>query len=222
MPAESTTHAHAAPQGRFVVVEGADGAGKTDLCALLARALRDEGREVVELREPGGTPLGEQIRSILKDPAQRIGDRAEALLFAAARAQIIEEQIRPALSRGAWVICDRHVDSSVIYQGLARGLGQQQVRSLSEFAVDGLVPDGILVLQVDPRVAAQRMRARDGDVGDRIEQGIDMGAVRRGYETITERNATAVDVDANGGREQTLAAALSALANLRDGAQRQA
>ena len=201
--------------GRLIVVEGRDGAGKTDLVSGLAAALRAEGRDVINLREPGGTPLGEQIRSILKDPASVIGDRAEALLFAAARAQLIEQVVKPSLERGDWVIVDRFIPSSVIYQGIARGLGIEDVAALSEFAVDGIKPDLILALQIDAQVAAQRMRERDGDTGDRIEETIDMTQIVEGYRTITDREPRAVNVDANGSREQTVANALAALAGMR-------
>lgn len=221
MPANFTTPNPASPaegstrRGRFVVVEGADGAGKTDLCAGLADALRAEGRDVVALREPGGTALGEQIRTILKDPASVVCDRAEALLFAAARAQLVAEVIVPALDRGAWVLVDRFGDSTEIYQGIARGLGIVTMRELTGFATAGVTPDRVLALQIDVDVAARRMGRRDGDNPDRMEQSIDMAVIRDGYATITQRNARAVPVDANGNHAQVLAAALDALADLR-------
>ena len=107
----------------FVSLEGPDGVGKTTQAALLAERLRAAGLEVVQCREPGGTGLGERVRAVLLDPQVTMGDRAEALLFAAARAEITQEVIAPALERGAWVVCDRFIDSSLVYQGVARGLG---------------------------------------------------------------------------------------------------
>lgn len=144
----------------FVSLEGPDGVGKTTQVALLVEALRAEGRDVVQCREPGGTELGERVRSLLLDGDVEVGDRAEALLFAAARAQIADEVIRPALAAGRWVVCDRFIDSSIVYQGIARGLGVEPVRAASVFATDGLLPDRTIVLHgVDRR----------GDQPDRIE-----------------------------------------------------
>lgn len=144
----------------FVSLEGPDGVGKTTQVALLVERLRAEGRDVLQCREPGGTELGERVRSLLLDGDVAIADRAEAMLFAAARAQIAEEVIGPALAAGRWVVCDRYLDSSIVYQGMARGLGVEPIRDASVFATNGLLPDRTIVLHgVDRR----------GDEPDRIE-----------------------------------------------------
>ncbi len=131
----------------FVTLEGLDGVGKTTQAGLLAARLRADGHEVVECREPGGTALGERVRALLLDRGSApVGARAEALLFAAARAQLVAEVIAPARARGAWVVCDRFLDSSVAYQGAGRALGADDVRRVSLFATGGVVPDRTLLL----------------------------------------------------------------------------
>jgi dTMP kinase len=157
----------------FVTFEGIDGSGKTTQAARLAEWACAERREVVAVREPGGTPLGETIRELLLDGPE-MSAWAEAALFAAARAELAERVIRPALARGAWVVCDRYVDSSLAYQGAARGLGIDAVRELNAAATGGLVPDLTFVLLVDVDVAL----ARRSDRPDRIERE-DADFVRR-------------------------------------------
>lgn len=150
----------------FVTFEGIDGSGKSTQAALVAAALRAEGREVVETREPGGTPLGERIRGLLLGDGE-IVPFAEAALFAAARAQLVADVIRPALDRGADVVCDRFADSSLAYQGLARGLGLDTVLELNAPALGGLLPDRTFLLLVSPAEALARATGRP----DRIERG---------------------------------------------------
>jgi dTMP kinase len=149
----------------FVSFEGIDGSGKSTQARLLAERLRAAGREAVHTREPGGTPLGEAIRDLLLH-AGDVAPWAEAALFAASRAQHVDELIRPALERGAVVVCDRYVDSSVAYQGGARGLGVDAVLDLNLSAVGGLLPDVTFLLLLEPGVAAERM----GSSPDRIER----------------------------------------------------
>jgi dTMP kinase len=150
----------------FVTFEGIDGSGKTTQAALLAEWARGQGHEVVAVREPGGTALGERVRALLLDGPD-MTPWAEASLFAAARAELAERVIRPALGRGAWVVCDRFVDSSLAYQGAARGLGVEAVRELNLAATEGLAPDTTFVLLLDPDVAlARRAESRP----DRIER----------------------------------------------------
>lgn len=145
--------------GAFVVFEGGDGAGKSTHCRLLAEALRGGGFEVVVTREPGGTPVGEAIRGVLLGAgSQPIAARTEALLFAAARAEHAASLIRPALERGAVVISDRYIDSSVAYQGAARGLGEERIAELSSWATEGLLPDLTVLLDVPPSVGLARAR----------------------------------------------------------------
>jgi dTMP kinase len=159
----------------FVTLEGLDGVGKTTQAALLASRLRADGHEVVECREPGGTALGERVRALLLDrDGAAVSPRAEALLFAAARAQLVTEVIGPARERGAWVVCDRFLDSSVAYQGAGRGLGASAVRDVSLFATGGLVPDRTLLLVGEQRHAAgdrDRIEAEDGDFHAAVEAG---------------------------------------------------
>jgi dTMP kinase len=149
----------------FVSFEGLDGCGKTTQARLLARALEEIGVEVVLTREPGGTPLGEQIRDLVLH-GDHVAPWAEAALYAAARAQHVEELIRPALARGATVVCDRYLDSSVAYQGAGRELGVEEVLALNLTAVGGLLPDFTFLVEIDIDTAL----ARVGDKGDRIER----------------------------------------------------
>lgn len=149
----------------FVTFEGGDGSGKTTQATLLAERLRREGEEVVLTREPGGTELGERIRELLLH-AGHVAPWAEAALFAASRAQHVDEVIRPALERGAVVVCDRYLDSSLAYQGIARGLGLEAVLELNLSAVGGLLPDRTFLLVIDPGES----RSRLGGAPDRIER----------------------------------------------------
>ena len=137
-------------RGRLLTVEGLDGAGKTTLVGALAGALHERGREVLVLREPGGVALSESIRELLRDPDLTMEPAAEALLYAAARAQLVAEQLGPLLEAGNWVLLDRFVDSSLAYQGAGRGLGVEAVRRLNAFATGGLEPDRTLLLRIDP------------------------------------------------------------------------
>jgi dTMP kinase len=161
-----------APSGRglFVVFEGGDGAGKSTQVGLLVDALRAEGHDTLRTREPGGTPLGERVRELVLDPAHGPVDaRAEALLFAAARAAHVAQLIRPALAAGRTVVCDRFADSSAAYQGAGRGLGLDRVAELNAWATAGLVPDLTVLLDVPAGTGRTRREARDGTAGDRLE-----------------------------------------------------
>lgn len=150
--------------GLFIVFEGGDGAGKSTQVVLLRDALCREGRQVTVTRQPGGTPLGQQIRDLVLH-GEHVTPRAEALLFAADKAHHVETLIRPALQRGDVVISDRYTDSSVAYQGAGRALGAQEVHDLNMWAVEDLVPD--LTVVVD--ISAAEGRRRRGDVHDRLE-----------------------------------------------------
>src|SRR4051794_15982527 len=155
--------------GRLITVEGLDGAGKTTLIGALAGVLHARGREVLVLREPGGVALSERIRALVKDASLAIDPRAEALLYAAARAQLVAEQLRPLLDDGRWILLDRFVDSSLAYQGAGRELGVEEVRRLNAFATGGLTPDRTLLLRIDPAVGLARVAGRAQDA-DRLER----------------------------------------------------
>ncbi|WP_459665443.1 dTMP kinase [Novosphingobium sp. 11B] len=160
-------------QGRFIALEGGEGAGKSTQARLLAEALRGLGLKVVTTREPGGTPGAEAIRALLLDGVEGDGGeswnpRAEALLFAAARSDHVHRLIRPALARGAWVICDRYLDSSRAYQGGGGGLSDAEIASLHAIGSEGLLPDLTLLVEVTPAVAVHRLALRDTDGSDRI------------------------------------------------------
>ena len=146
--------------GCYVALEGVEGAGKSTVGKALAARLRAEGHEVVEVREPGGTTLGEEVRRLLLH-AEEMTPWAEALLFAAQRAQLVVEVVGPALQRGAWVVSDRSYYSSLAYQGGARGLGIDEVRRVNEGAVGGVVPDLVVVLDVAPDHGLARQQEPD-------------------------------------------------------------
>lgn len=146
----------------FIAFEGGEGAGKSTQEALLADHLVAHGHEVVRTREPGGTPAGEAIRAIVLSPEyEGLDDRSEALLFAASRGEHVARVIRPALERGAVVVCDRYIDSSVAYQGAGRNLGTDVVRELSLWATNALLPDLTVVLDIDPEIGLARLHSRD-------------------------------------------------------------
>ena len=165
----------------FVTFEGPDWSGKSTQVGLLVETLREDGREVVATREPGGTPLGDEIRRlVLHGPAMSAW--AEAALFATARAEHVAAVIRPALDRGAVVVCDRYVDSSIVYQGIARGLGVDAVLDLNLGVTGGLLPDRTFVLDLDPSTA----QARHGAKLDRLESEDEafLAAVADGYRQL--------------------------------------
>jgi dTMP kinase len=165
----------------FVTFEGLDGSGKTTQVELLRDALEQAGQRVVATREPGGTPLGERVRELLLE-SEEVAPWAEAALFAAARAELVERVIAPALSRGETVLCDRYLDSSLAYQGIARGLGIERVLELNLNAIRGLLPDRTFLLLVDPDQAAERT----GAPRDRIERegGTFLAEVDRAYREL--------------------------------------
>ena len=200
--------------GRLITVEGLDGAGKTTLVAGVTRELAARGRELLVLREPGGVELSERIRELVKDPALTVDPRAEALLYAAARAQLVAEQLVPLLDAGEWMLLDRFVDSSLAYQGAGRGLGIEEIRALNAFATGGLTPDLTLLLRIEPAVGAARIAGREAD---RLELAGEpfFAAVASAYDALAaaEPERFAV-IEADRPPEQVLADALAALAPL--------
>jgi dTMP kinase len=153
---------------RYIALEGGDGSGKTTLSSALAAGLRMAGDEVIEVREPGGTPLGESVRHLLLD-SDRVDPWAEVFLFAAQRAQLARDVVGPALRRGAWVISDRTYYSSIAYQGRARGLGEDRVRRINEMGLDGVVPGLVFVIDVDPGTALGRQHRSDRIGSESVE-----------------------------------------------------
>jgi dTMP kinase len=191
----------------LITVEGVDGAGKSTLIAGLAKALQP----VTVLREPGGVAVSERIRSLLADPSLELDPRAEALLFAAARAQLVAQKLRPLLDAGETVLLDRFVDSSLAYQGGGRGLGIDEVRAINRFGTGGLRPDRTLLLRVDPEVGLARISDRPAD---RLElQGGDFfRAIARAYDELAAAEPERIAViDASQPPDRVLADALAAL-----------
>ena len=155
--------------GLFISLEGIDGVGKSTQSDLLEEFLRAQGREVVRTFEPGGTELGQEIRHLLLHRKGDVAPRAEALLYAADRAHHVASKIRPALERGEVVLTDRYLDSSVAYQGVGRALSAEDVRAISMFAVEGLLPDLTILLDLEAAAAAAR-RNTTGEAPDRLER----------------------------------------------------
>lgn len=203
--------------GRFIAFEGGEGAGKSTQARLLAEALRARGLTVVVTREPGGTPGAEAIRALLlSPPGAGWPPQAEALLFAAARADHVAHLIRPALARGDWVICDRFVDSSRAYQGGAGGLGDEAITALHDFGSAGLRPDRVILLEGDETALAGRLAAR-GEAADAIEgRPVEYHrAVAAAFRALAEADPQGfARIDALGAPEDVHARILAALGDL--------
>lgn len=193
-------------RGRFITLEGPEGSGKTTQAKRLVAHLETKGLEVLYTREPGGTALGESIRDLLQHNAagEPPVDRAEVLLFAASRAQLVDKVIEPALSRGAWVISDRFADSTTVYQGFGREFGVDNMLSINAFAIAEAIPDMTLLLDLPVETSFERIHQRVAEQGgalDRIEQE-DRSfhtRVREGYLTLAERFAERFEVLQAGG-----------------------
>jgi dTMP kinase len=190
----------------FITLEGIDRSGKTTQAAMLAEAL---GEPALLLREPGGTEAGERVRELLKDASIELDPRAELLLFCAARAELCARVIAPALEQGVDVVCDRFIDSTVAYQGIARGLGAETVESLNALAVGGCVPSLTVLLRIDPQLAERRgqlrLAAGDRDGSDRFEvEGVELQRrVADAYDELARRNPERIEVlDATAEAEQ--------------------
>ena len=206
-------------RGRLITIEGLDASGKTTLADALVDALRSDGRDVELLREPGGVELSERIRALVKDPGLAVDPRAEALLYAAARAQLVAERVEPALAAGTWVLLDRFVDSSLAYQGAGRGLGLGDVAALNAFATGGLRPDRTLLLRVDPVTARARQQSRLV-APDRLEQEEHafFDTIAAAYDELAASEPQRFRViDADDTPEHVLAIALHALSGLDSG-----
>ena len=204
--------------GRFITLEGGEGAGKSTQLKALAAALAARGIDVVTTREPGGSAGAEAIRELLLNGDQdRWGARAEALLFAAARADHLEKTILPALAAGKWVLCDRFLDSSRAYQSEASGLDDADIVALHQFGSKGLLPDRTLVLQLPEKAAEARAAARDGGAADRFGAR-DRAFHRKVAEAFVRYAADEPDrfrlIDASGSAEIVTGRLVDALADL--------
>jgi len=205
-------------RGRLITIEGIDGAGKSTLAAALAREIAERGQRVELLREPGGVDLSERIRALVKDPALTVAPRAEALLYAAARAQLVQERLIGLLEQGVLVLLDRFVDSSLAYQGAARALGVEEVRQVNRFATGDLTPDRTLLLHIDPTVGHARAQER-GIAPDRLERegGDFFATIAAAYEELARAEPGRIRrIDAAQSPEDVLRDALAAIDDLLD------
>jgi dTMP kinase len=203
-------------RGRLITIEGLDGSGKTTLAEALVEELGGVARDVLLLREPGGVELSERIRALVTDPGLAVDPRAEALLYAAARAQLVAERVEPALATGTWVLLDRFVDSSLAYQGVGRGLGIEAVHEINHFGTGGLRPDRTLLLRADAATRAARQVGR-GQAPDRLEREHDafFDAIAGAYDALAAAEPERFRVlDAGAEPALVLAAATAALADL--------
>jgi dTMP kinase len=203
-------------RGKLITIEGLDGAGKTTLASALAEALRQRGIDVRVLREPGGVPASERVRELVQDPELNVGARAEALLYAAARAQLVDEALEPLLAAGSWILLDRFVDSSLAYQGGGRGLGIGAVRDINTFATNGLEPDRTLLLALDPALGRSRLHARAQSF-DRLEREDDrfFAQIAVAYEQLAAQHPERIrTIDATQPPDEVRDAALAELADL--------
>lgn len=197
-------------QGKLIVLEGMEGAGKSTLMTGLTRALEAQDRPLLCLREPGSTPLGEQLRELLQHSQLPITPRSETLLFCAARAQLFQQRVQPALQAGQWVLLDRHQLSTLAYQGVLGGQDLDAIEQLSAFATGGMEPDLVLFLDLPAQLAAQRMQARS-DQPDRIEQQLDLQLLHQAYQQLLPRQPHLLRLDAEQPAEQVLGAALDGI-----------
>jgi dTMP kinase len=203
-------------RGRLITIEGLDGAGKSTLARGLQRAIAERGCEVRMLREPGGVELSERIRALLADPTLAVSPRTEALLYAAARAQLVEERVQPLLQQGEFVLLDRFVDSSLAYQGAGRALGVHQIREINQFATGRLEPDRTLLLRIAPAAGRARQQERALQP-DRLERESErfFEAVAAAYDELASTEPLRVrTLDASQPADQVLDAALAALEDL--------
>jgi dTMP kinase len=203
-------------RGTLITIEGIDGAGKSTLADGLARGLASDGRQVELLREPGGVEVSEQIRSLVKDPALVVAARTEALLYAAARAQLVSERLEPLLDAGAIVLLDRFVDSSLAYQGAGRALGIEQIRAINLFATGGLTPDLTLLLRISPAAGRARQHER-AEAPDRLERegAAFFAEIARAYDELARAEPARIRViDADRVAAQVLRDALAVVLDL--------
>ncbi|MCM3762609.1 dTMP kinase [Alkalihalobacillus oceani] len=199
-------------EGLFITVEGGEGAGKTSVLHYIEARLQQEGHKVMRTREPGGIDISEQIRAVILDVAHtKMDARTEALLYAAARRQHLVEKVIPALQAGTVVLCDRFIDSSLVYQGYARGIGFEEVKAINEFAIEGYMPDITLYFDVEPEVGLARIEADRSRELNRLDQENLRfhQEVRAGYELVLAQYPERIRrIDANQAIEQVQEEAL--------------
>jgi dTMP kinase len=203
-------------RGRLITIEGLDGAGKSTLAQALAREIAERGLRVELLREPGGVDVSERIRALVKDPALAVAPRAEALLYAAARAQLVQERLMPLLERSVLVLLDRFVDSSLSYQGAGRGLGVAEIRAINQFATGGLTPDRTLLLVIDPAAGRARQDTRALEP-DRLELESEsfFSTIAAAYDELAGEEPERIRrIDADQPPEEVLRDALAAVEDL--------
>ncbi|MDO5649162.1 MAG: dTMP kinase [Gallicola sp.] len=204
----------------FITFEGPDGSGKSTILNLVWEDLKNRGMDILKTREPGGPEISEKIRDLLLDPDNKeVSPRAEALLYAAARAQHVDQWIRPALKKGKIVLSDRFILSSIAYQGYGRGLGSKEIKEINDFAIQEIQPDLVLFFDIDPLLSIKRKR--ENFKPDRLEQEMDSfhQKVFDGYQNILrqyEKDDTFVPVDASGTVEEVFERVMKIL-NLRIG-----
>lgn len=205
------------PRGWFITFEGGEGTGKSTQIRLLAEHLRARGRVVVVTREPGGTPVAEAARAVLLDPGLEPDGLSELFLLEAARHDLVEAVIRPALECGEVLLCDRYADSSIVYQGMVRGVGEARTAELNRIATGGLQPDLTIVLDLDHESGVERAQSRNAE-GDGSESRLDdepaafHRRVREGFLSLAEREPARIRVvSADGGPEEVFERILEAL-----------
>jgi dTMP kinase len=205
-------------QGLFITIEGPEGAGKTTIIKMLLEKLADEGYSVMSTREPGGIEIAEQIRRVIldKDNTEMDG-RTEALLYAAARRQHLVEKVIPALNKGSIVLCDRFIDSSLAYQGYARGIGMDEVYSINQFAIENKMPDATFYFDLAPEIGLERINRHEGREINRLDlENLEFHRkVREGYQILKERFPNRImEIDASEPLERVFEAVLSLMQSL--------
>jgi dTMP kinase len=205
-------------KGIFITIEGPEGAGKTTIIEMLLEKLESEGYPIIKTREPGGIEIAEQIRSVILDKQNTSMDgRTEALLYAAARRQHLVEKVLPAIEQGFIVLCDRFIDSSLAYQGFARGIGMDDVYSINEFATENRMPDATLYFDIDPEIGIKRINEHKGREVNRLDlENLEFHRkVREGYHILTKRYSNRIiEIDASQPLQKVFEEAVSSVRDL--------
>jgi dTMP kinase len=187
--------------GIFITIEGPEGAGKTTIIEMLLEKLESEGYPIMKTREPGGIEIAEQIRSVILNKNNTAMDgRTEALLYAAARRQHLVEKVLPAIEQGFIVLCDRFIDSSLAYQGFARGIGMDEVYSINQFAIENRMPDATLYFDIDPEIGLKRINEHKGREVNRLDlEDLEFHRkVREGYQLLSSKYSNRIiEIDAS-------------------------